>query len=122
VAPDLVLREARIAGREDTLVDIAIAGGRIVDIAANIETDTATERLSGRLILPGFVETHIHLDKSCILEPDYGVAVGNPADIVVLDCQDRAIAVAELKPPMFGLKRGRRSFTRPSPRLHFPGS
>jgi cytosine deaminase len=23
--------------------------------------------LSGRLVMPGFVETHIHLDKSCLL-------------------------------------------------------
>ena len=27
-----------------------------------------TSRLDGRLVIPGFVETHIHLDKSCILE------------------------------------------------------
>jgi cytosine deaminase len=65
---DLVLREARIADREDATADIAIAGGRIVDIAAGIVTDAAEERLDGQLVLPGFVETHIHLDKSCILD------------------------------------------------------
>lgn len=52
---------------------------------------------------------------------DYGIAAGNPADLVVLDCRDPAAAVAELAQPLFGLKRGRRSFTRPSPRLHRPG-
>ena len=48
---------------------------------------------------------------------DYGIAVGNPADLVVLDCHDRAAAVAELAAPLFGLKRGRRSFARSAPVL-----
>jgi cytosine deaminase len=51
---------------------------------------------------------------------DYGIAVGNPADIVVLDATDKASALAELAPPLFGLKRGRRSFTRPAATLHRP--
>jgi cytosine/creatinine deaminase len=51
---------------------------------------------------------------------DYGVAVGNPADIVVLDCQDSPMAVAELAQPLLGLKRGRASFTRAAPQLHPP--
>jgi cytosine deaminase len=51
---------------------------------------------------------------------DYGVAVGNPADFVVLDCGDTAMAVAEISQPLFGLKAGRRSFTRSAPRLHPP--
>jgi cytosine deaminase len=41
---------------------------------------------------------------------DYGIAVGNPADIVVLDCADPASAVAELARPVLGMKRGRVSF------------
>jgi cytosine deaminase len=52
---------------------------------------------------------------------DYGIAVGNPADLVVLDCRDPVAAVAELAQPLFGLKRGRRTFTRPMPQLHRPG-
>jgi cytosine deaminase len=41
---------------------------------------------------------------------DYGIAVGNPADIVVLDCADPVSAVAELAQPVLGMKRGRVSF------------
>jgi cytosine deaminase len=52
--------------------------------------------------------------------PDYGIAVGHPADIVVLDCGDAAAAVAELAQPLFGFKRGRATFTRPLPVLHRP--
>ncbi len=49
---------------------------------------------------------------------DYGIAVGNSADLVVLDCRDRTSAVAELAQPLMGLKRGRRSFTRLPAMLH----
>ena len=48
---------------------------------------------------------------------DYGIAVGNPADLVVLDCTDRAGAVAEIVRPLFGLKNGRRTFVCPPARL-----
>ena len=52
--------------------------------------------------------------------PDYGIRVGNPADIVVLDCQSPEAMVQELAVPMFGFKNGRRTFTRLPPELHKP--
>ena len=52
--------------------------------------------------------------------PDYGIRSGAPADLVVLDCADEASAVAELAQPLFGLKAGRRTFTRPQAVLHRP--
>ena len=52
---------------------------------------------------------------------DYGIAVGNPADLVVLDCRRAGdAAVAELAQPLFGLKRGRRSFVCPPAELLRP--
>jgi cytosine/creatinine deaminase len=68
MAIDLILRNGRIAGLEPQSVDIAIAEGRIVEIAPAIAGDAPVEDLAGKLVVPGFVETHIHLDKSCILE------------------------------------------------------
>src|SRR5436309_2481519 len=65
---DLVLRNARIAGRGTATFDIAVTGGRIADIASSIASDAPFENVSGRLVTPGFVDTHIHLDKSCILD------------------------------------------------------
>ena len=65
---DFVLRNARICGRGNATFDIAIAGGRIADIAERIATDAPHEDAAGRLVTSGFVETHIHLDKSCILD------------------------------------------------------
>src|ERR1700687_5065811 len=61
----LVLRRARIAGSDGPL-DIGISDGRIAEIAAHIETDARAMAVDGRLAFPGFVDTHIHLDKSCI--------------------------------------------------------
>jgi len=51
---------------------------------------------------------------------DYGIAVGHPADLVVLDSHDPAMAVAELAQPLLGFKRGRRSFTRAAATIHRP--
>jgi cytosine deaminase len=50
----------------------------------------------------------------------YGIAAGNPADLVVLDATDAAMAVAEIAQPLFGIKRGRRSFTRAPAVIHAP--
>lgn len=61
---DLVIRRARIDG-SPSLADIAIAGGRIVDVAARIEHDSDHELdAEGRLVAPAFVEPHMHLDKT----------------------------------------------------------
>ena len=66
---DLILRNARIAGQEDqALVDVGIEQGRIAAIEPRMAAEGRELNLQGRLVTPGFVETHIHLDKSCILE------------------------------------------------------
>ncbi|HEU0237142.1 MAG TPA: hypothetical protein VFR14_11950, partial [Candidatus Limnocylindrales bacterium] len=55
---DLVIRNARVGGAP---ADVAIAGGRIAAIGSGFagpELDAG-----GRLVLPAFVQPHIHLDK-----------------------------------------------------------
>jgi cytosine deaminase len=64
---DFVWRDARLARRETETVDIGVRGGCIAAIAPGLVCDAPEERLGGRLVVPGFVDTHIHLDKSCIL-------------------------------------------------------
>jgi cytosine deaminase len=49
---------------------------------------------------------------------DYGITVGGPADLVCLDAKNPAEAIATLAQPLWGIKRGRASFTRPRPQLH----
>ena len=66
---DLILQGARIAGRESSPpIDIGIAGGRIVAIAPELSTKGAIVEVGNRLVAPGFVECHIHLDKSRIFD------------------------------------------------------
>jgi cytosine deaminase len=65
---DLVLKNARRLDAESDLVDIGVKEGRIVAVEPRISADGETIDLGGRLVSPGFVETHIHLDKSCILD------------------------------------------------------
>src|SRR5499427_9518214 len=65
---DLILRNARAFGLGDSLVDIAIAGGRVAQIAPGLAADGPAIDLAGRLVAPGLVETHIHLDKTCIMD------------------------------------------------------
>ena len=52
--------------------------------------------------------------------PDYGIAVGNPADLVVIDAQSPQQAVAEIGQPLAVCKRGRRTVTRHAPEIHRP--
>jgi cytosine/creatinine deaminase len=64
---ELVLRDARIG--EGELQDIAIEAGRIVAIGPKLPDAGRTERdLEGRVVLPGFVESHCHLDKTLTIE------------------------------------------------------
>ncbi|HET6839543.1 MAG TPA: amidohydrolase family protein [Bradyrhizobium sp.] len=53
---------------------------------------------------------------------DYGIAVGGPADLVCLDAGNPADAIATLAQPLWGIKRGRASFTRPRAQIHPPGN
>ena len=66
---DLILRKARVAGAEDKPpVDIGIEAGRIAAIEPGLAAEGREINVDGRLVTPGFIETHIHLDKSCILD------------------------------------------------------
>jgi cytosine deaminase len=74
---DLVIRNARLAGDgpgtaetpAGAPTDIGIANGRIAAIGPNLPTAGArVHDAQGRLACPGLVETHIHLDKSRIID------------------------------------------------------
>jgi cytosine/creatinine deaminase len=50
----------------------------------------------------------------------YGIALGNPADLVVVDAPDPVAALRGISPVLMGFKRGRRSFSRARAELHPP--
>ena len=51
---------------------------------------------------------------------DYGIAVGNPADIAVIDAESPEQAIAQIRPPLAVYKRGRRTVVRHPPELFRP--
>ena len=51
---------------------------------------------------------------------DYGIALGNPADLIVWNAKTPAEVIATVAQPLIGFKRGRRVFTREMPTLHRP--
>src|SRR5262249_46265501 len=53
-------------------------------------------------------------------QKDYGIAVGNPADLVVWNAKTPAEVVATVAQPVMGYKRGRRLFTRQIATLQRP--
>jgi cytosine deaminase len=66
---DLILRNARLAhAPEAPPVDIGVSDGRIIAIRAGLAAEAAEYDATGLLVCAGFVETHIHLDKSCIVD------------------------------------------------------
>ena len=65
---DLIVRNARLPSGDAGLVDIGVEGGRFVAIESHLVAEGEQIDVGGRLVAPGLVETHIHLDKSCILD------------------------------------------------------
>ena len=63
---DLVLRDGLVAGRRQ---DVAIRDGRIHRVAAHVDpTGSEIVDVTDKLVLPGFVESHIHPDKAFIAD------------------------------------------------------
>jgi len=83
---DLLLRGGVVDGRRQ---DVAIGQGRLRRIAPTIATPARRMLdVTGKLVLPGFVECHIHPDKAHIADRTTGLSVGGPTPQVL---------VAELK-------------------------
>jgi cytosine deaminase len=81
---DLLFRGGLIAGEPR---DIAIRHGRIRRIAPRIDTEAADIlEIQGNLVIPGFVESHIHPDKAFIADRAPGLRSGGPtAQIIVAE-------------------------------------
>jgi len=85
---------------------------RIANLYANVCHVSRPSDLAGCLdMITGAAARLIRLG-------DYGISIGGPADLVCLDARAPAEAIATLAQPLWGLKRGRASFTRPRPQLY----
>ncbi len=65
---DLIIRNARLSDRTAEPLDIGIARGRIAAIGRAIAADAPVYDAKGLLACPGLIESHIHLDKSRIID------------------------------------------------------
>jgi cytosine/creatinine deaminase len=66
---DLIVRNARLSDRTtDELLDIGVSKGRIVAIERVLSAEAQIYDAEGRLACPGLIETHIHIDKSRIID------------------------------------------------------
>jgi cytosine deaminase len=63
---DLIIRRARLS--DGALVDIGIANGRIVTLEAGLSANAPEYDAEGHLACAGLIETHIHLDKTRIID------------------------------------------------------
>jgi cytosine deaminase len=88
---------------------------RMANLQANVCQISGTERL--RECFAMLTERSARLMNL----KDYGIKVGNPADIVVLDAMTPEQAVAEICHPLAVFKRGKRTVTRARAELHRPG-
>jgi len=101
---DLIFRNALLRSSAAPL-DIGVKGGRIAAIEPHLACEAVEIDLSGHLALPGFVDTHIHLDKACLLgrcAHDHGslseairAVAGMKKDFTVEDVYARGAKVLE---------------------------
>jgi cytosine/creatinine deaminase len=101
---DLIFRNALLRSSA-TPVDLGVRGGRFAAIGPSLACAAAEIDLEGRLALPGFVDTHIHLDKACLLGRcghDHGsvseairAVAGMKTDFTIEDVYARGARVVE---------------------------
>ena len=92
---DLIFRQASLAGHERP-VDIGVRRGRFTAIAPALIADAPEIVIGGRAVLPGFVDTHVHLDKACLLGRCGHLHGGLKEAIAAVSAMKRDFTVADV--------------------------
>ncbi|HEY5795297.1 MAG TPA: amidohydrolase family protein [Bosea sp. (in: a-proteobacteria)] len=92
---DLIFRQASLAGHERP-IDIGVRNGRFAAIAPTIAADAPEIVIGGRAVLPGFVDTHVHLDKACLLGRCSHLHGGLREAIAAVSAMKRDFTVADV--------------------------
>ncbi len=91
---DLILQGGIVAGRSQ---DIAIQQGRIRQIGVDLQQAArAYLPVTGKLVLPGFVESHIHPDKAFVADRAPGLQTGGPIPQVLVAELKKAFTVEDV--------------------------
>ena len=90
MALELILRNARLSSAvaEDPLVDIGVEDGRIVAIEPSLDADGQEQDVGGKLVSPGLIESHFHLDKARVID-----RVAHQPDRMVRDHMERTVSI-----------------------------
>jgi cytosine deaminase len=65
---ELIIRNARLSIRPEEVIDIGVKNGRIAAIAPSLAANGKEHDAAGGVVCAGLIETHIHLDKSRIID------------------------------------------------------
>ena len=70
MALDLIIRNARLAGAgpEKPPVDIGVQHGIIIALEPHLAADGPEHHAGGKLVSPGLIESHFHLDKARLID------------------------------------------------------
>jgi len=92
---DLIFRQASLPGASRPM-DLGVRSGRFVAIEPDLAADAPEVRLGGRAVLPGFVDSHVHLDKACLLGRCGHARGGLKQAIAAVSAMKRDFTVADI--------------------------
>jgi dihydropyrimidinase len=103
---DLVIRNGVVATAADTArCDVGVRGGRIVALAESLGRGEREINASGRLVLPGGIDSHCHIDQPSssgartaddFLSGTISAACGGNTTIIPFACQYRGQSLREV--------------------------
>ncbi|HEY5867560.1 MAG TPA: amidohydrolase family protein [Candidatus Tectomicrobia bacterium] len=96
MALDLIIRNARLAGAgsENPPVDIGVRNGLIVAVEPHLTAEGPEHEAGGKLVSPGLIESHFHLDKARSLD-----RVPLQPDRMIRDHMERTAAIKQTFTP-----------------------
>lgn len=114
VPADIVLKGGRffdLVTGELVQSDIAIGADRIVGTSGNYEGETEID-ISGRIVVPGFIDTHLHIESSLVTPHEFDRCV-LPYGVTTAICDPHEIAnvLGTAGIEFFSNPRWRRSWT-----------
>jgi cytosine deaminase len=64
----ILFKNLRLPNQPNRITELRVENGRFIETFADDASPLTEIDLGGNLVLPGLIETHIHLDKACIMD------------------------------------------------------